>query len=267
MFLAGHINAGAIEAAQRGMQVHAHNLANSMSDGFCRKTPVFTDVVYQSLVGPGGGRAMQNDDTGVPAMQAGTGTRVVAVQTNFQRGMMEPTKNKFDIAIQGPGFLQVDLGNNQVAYTRSGHLRLDEDGNLLTSTGYKLTDNIQVDLTRYKDMVIAKDGQILGVLPDNTYDTLGQLTLWKFVNPGGLMQREDTLFTTTPNTGQATQANPGEAGFGDVMQGYIERSNVDGPMELVKAALMNRFLTSNSTMLKMDQETQKSMLQQISMAT
>lgn len=267
---ASAVAATALGAGDIALQVSAHNLSNQLSVGFQRKNPVTTNLVYQDVVAGTGGRVGEAE-LGIPTMQAGAGVRTAATLTDLRRGAPEPTKNQFDIYINGAGYFQVDLGNGMVGYTRAGHLKVDEDGLLRTATDYPLMDNITIDMTVYTSVIIDKAGRVFGVDPTQ-YGTarqveLGQLTLWNFMNPQGLEAKEDTLFIESPEAGASIQSNPGENSVGTLLQGYVERSNVDGPMELVNAVRIHRYSNSNATMLRLGEEMERNNLQQIAAVT
>jgi len=266
MSTASAVAATGIQAADIALQVNAHNLANQMSAGFRGKRAVTTNLVYQDLVSGAGG-PVGAAELGIPTMQAGSGVRVAATLTDMKRGTPKPTKNQFDVYINGPGYLQVDLGGGRVGYTRAGHLKVDENGLLRTASDYPLMDNIQVDLTLYSNIIIDKSGRVFGVDPmqDGTarQQQLGQLTLWNFTNPQGLEDREDTVFIQSPEAGASIQGNPGENALGTILQGYVESSTVEGPIELVNAINIQRYSSSCATMLRLGEEMDRNNLHQI----
>lgn len=262
-FISAHIAATGVQAGDQAMQVAADNLANQLSDAFKRVDGVFQNTIYQDITGSFGGPQGNRQNIGIPPLQSGTGVRMAGIMRDFRPGISEATKNKFDVYIAGEGFLQVDIGNDTTAYTRMGHLKVDSSGTLRTLTDYPLTDNIQIDLTKYKDFNITRDGKVVGVDLTDNYTELGQITLWTFVNPAGLEAKEDTLFTWLPEAGQEVQGNPNDPGFGHLMQGYIERSNVNAPKELVNAVIAQRYSNANATLLRMAQDMEKVNISQI----
>jgi flagellar basal-body rod protein FlgG len=149
-------------------------------------------------------------------------------------------------------------------YTRLGHLKVDSTGTLRTITDYPLTDNITIDMTKYQRLEITREGKVLGLNSQNSYDELGQITLKNFINPAGLEAHEDTLFVATLESGDPISGNPGEPYFGELMQGYVERSNVDGSKELIKAVMAQRYGNANAALLRMAQDMEKVNISQIS---
>src|SRR5262249_62206220 len=96
-----------LDAQQTNMDVTAHNLANVSTNGFKRSRAVFEDLLYQTLRQPG---AQSSQQTQLPSgLQLGTGVRPVATERVFTQGNLQQTGNPLDIAINGNGFLQVQL--------------------------------------------------------------------------------------------------------------------------------------------------------------
>jgi flagellar basal-body rod protein FlgG len=74
-----------------------------------------------------------------------------SVQKVFQQGDYQRTDNELDIALEGNGFLQVNLPSGDKAYTRAGALKTDADGKIVTSDGYTIEPNLTIPAktTRY----------------------------------------------------------------------------------------------------------------------
>ena len=269
MSTAAPVSATALQAADIMLQNSAHNLANVRTTSFNREDVVATNLVYEDIVTGGGGPVGQSA-LGIPSVQVGSGVRVAATLPSQRNGTPQPTKNQLDIYINGVGYLQVDLGNGLVGYTRAGNLKVDEDGLLRTAADYPLMDNITIDMTKYSSVIIDKSGRIYGVDPTQSEDSrhveLGQLTLWTFMNPQGLEKREDTIFIQSPEAGTSVSNNPGQDLFGTILQGYTETSTVDSSMELVNAISIQRYSNANATLLRLAQDMDKNNLQQISSA-
>ena len=269
MSIAASVSATGIEASKIGLQVIAHNLANQQSTAFQRVTPSMTNLVYEDIVTGGGGPKGQTE-LGIPVLQAGAGVRVAATLADQRRGTPEPTQNQLDIYINGPGYLQVDLGNGLVGHTRAGNLKIDETGVLRTAADYPLMDNITIDMTVYSGVIIDKSGKVYGIDPAQVENArhveLGQINLWTFTNPQGLEAREDTIFIQSPEAGAATSNLPGIGNMGTIMQGYKERSTVEGSVELVRAIEIQQWSQSNATLLKIAEEMDKANLNQIASA-
>jgi len=122
--------ASGMMAQQLNMDNIAHNLANVQSTAFKKANVEFQDLLYAQMETP------EADATA--GLQIGMGTRAVTTQQIFSQGSLKQTGNNFDLAIQGDGFFKVQLPDGKTAYTRDGALKLDGQGNLLTSGGYAL---------------------------------------------------------------------------------------------------------------------------------
>ena len=122
-----------LEALQTNMDVISNNLANVNTTGFKRTRAVFEDLMYQTIRQPGAQVGAANQlPTG---LQVGTGVRTVATERIHTQGDMKHTGHNMDIAIQGSGFLQVEMPDGTFAYTLDGSLQLDQNGQLVTAGG------------------------------------------------------------------------------------------------------------------------------------
>src|ERR1700682_5940254 len=106
-------------AQQRQIEVVSNNLANVSTSGFKRAVAHTTDVGYQAgltaPVGPGG--------LDVRLVGIGEGTQLADITHEFVPGSLQATGNYLDVALQGEGFLQVNMPDGSTAYTRGGSLR------------------------------------------------------------------------------------------------------------------------------------------------
>ncbi|MHC4663775.1 MAG: flagellar basal-body rod protein FlgG [Planctomycetota bacterium] len=221
-----------MRAQQLNIDVIANNLANVNTIGYKRSRALFQDLFYQelNLVGGTTGQGVVSP----VGSQVGTGARLIGIQRSFQPGSAKETQEELDVMIEGDGFFRVQLAGGQTGYTRSGSFKLDQDGNLITTNGYILSDNITVDPNRIS-MSISPEGQITYIMQGEQQATpAGQLNLAKFVNPGALRAIGDNLFLQTDASGDPIEDIPGNAdvGLGRLRQGFLEESNVDVIREL-----------------------------------
>ncbi len=123
-----------LDAQQTSLDVIANNLANTSTNGFKRARPVFEDLLYQTLRQPG---AQSSQSTQIPSgLQLGTGVRPVSTARILTQGYMMEKGIDLDVAINGAGFLTVLLPDGTSAYTRDGSFQKDNQGQLVTSSGY-----------------------------------------------------------------------------------------------------------------------------------
>lgn len=236
-----------LDAQQTRMDVTANNLANVNTTGFKKSQPTFEDLTYQTIRQPG---ASSSQQTQIPTgLQVGTGTRLVSTEKNFTQGSLQKTDNSLDIAIQGNGFLQVQMPDGTVAYTRDGSLKKDNQGQLVTSDGYLITPPITVPANA-STISIGNDGVVSVTQPGSPAATqIGQIQLASFVNNGGLLSIGKNLYQETASSGQPNTGAPNTNEFGSVLQGYIESSNVNVAEELINMIQTQRAYELNSKVI------------------
>ncbi|WP_068636399.1 flagellar basal-body rod protein FlgG [Thauera butanivorans] len=233
-----------LDAQQTSLDVISNNLANVSTNGYKRQRAVFEDLLYQTIRQPGAQTTQQTQVSS--GLQIGTGVRPVATERIFTQGSPQQTGGALDLAIQGNGFLQIAMPDGTTAYTRDGALQLDNQGNVITASGYPLLDAIQIpaDATQIS---IGKDGTVTVKLPNQIeMQPVGQIQLATFVNPGGLQSMGENLFYETASSGEATPTEPGTNGAGVINQGYVENSNVNVAEELVSMIVTQRAYELNS---------------------
>jgi flagellar basal-body rod protein FlgG len=234
-----------LEAQQTNMDVISNNLANVNTDGFKQSRAVFQDLMYQTLRQPG---AQVGDDNQLPSgLQIGTGVRNVATERIHTQGNLKETDNPMDIAIQGRGFLQVEMPDGTFRYTRDGSLQVDQNGQLVTAGGYPIQPPINIP-DNALSLTIARDGTVSVTQPGavGTNVNVGQLQLATFVNPTGLQSEGENLYAETDASGPANYEQPGLDGAGLVLQKYVETSNVNVAEELVNMITTQRAYEMNS---------------------
>ncbi|ODT32762.1 MAG: flagellar basal-body rod protein FlgG [Hydrogenophaga sp. SCN 70-13] len=220
-----------VQAQDAKLQAIANNLANVNTTGFKRDRVVFEDLFYQVERQPGAAQAEgMNTPVGV---QLGNGVRVAGTQKVFTTGSLQTTGQPLDIAIQGQGFLQVELPGGETAYTRAGQLQRSPEGRLMTAQGYPLVPDITLPANA-KSITIGENGTVSVSLPGDTApQEIGQITLAGFVNPAGLLALGDNLYQETAASGVPTEGIAGEEALGAIKQGALEGSNVQVVEEMV----------------------------------
>jgi flagellar basal-body rod protein FlgG len=233
-----------MDAQQTNIDVISNNLANVSTNGFKKARPVFEDLLYQTLRQPG---AQSSQQTQLPTgLQLGTGVRPVAVERIHTQGSLTQTGNSLDVAINGKGFLQILMPDGTTAYTRDGSFQVDNQGQMVTSSGYTLQPAITIP-SNATSVTIGKDGTVSVTQPGTTATTqVGTIQLADFINPAGLQSLGENLFQETSASG-APQANtPGTNGLGVLNQNYVETSNVNVVEEMVNMIQAQRAYEINS---------------------
>jgi flagellar basal-body rod protein FlgG len=233
-----------MEGQQFKLDTISNNLANVGTSGFKRGGVVFEDLMYDSLRQVG---AASSDQTQLPTgLQVGLGTRVSASTRNFSQGNLQQTGNNLDMAIKGQGFFQIQLPDGSTAYTRDGSFQLDATGQIVTANGHALQPGITIPANA-QSVTIAADGTVNVTLPTQAApQSVGQLQLASFINPGGLDPRGQNLYAETAASGAPSAGAPGTDGRGGLMQGYVEGSNVNVVEELVSMIATQRAYELNS---------------------
>ncbi|MGN6389545.1 MAG: flagellar basal-body rod protein FlgG [Burkholderiaceae bacterium] len=233
-----------LDAQQTQMDVISNNLANVSTSGFKRSRAVFEDLLYQTLRQPG---AQSSQQTQLPSgLQIGTGVRPVATERIFTQGNLQQTGNAKDVAIQGDGFFQVLLPDGTTAYTRDGSFQTDNQGQLVTSSGFPVQPAITIPANALS-ITVGRDGTVSVTQSGSVQPTqVGTLQLATFVNPAGLASRGENLYIETAASGNPNTNTPGTNGAGTLAQGYVETSNVNVVEELVNMIQTQRAYEINS---------------------
>src|SRR5690606_2678502 len=133
---------------------------------------------------------------------------------------------KFDLALVGKGWFQIEGADGEPLYTRAGTFNTSATGQLVTVDGFPVQPAIVVPEDAV-DVIINKPGQVFARIDGQTdLQELGQLTLANFSNEAGLEPIGNNLFRETVASGPANVGVPGDPGFAEVEQGYLEDSNV-----------------------------------------
>ncbi|HTD05382.1 flagellar basal-body rod protein FlgG [Undibacterium sp.] len=233
-----------LDAQQTQMDVISNNLANVSTTGFKRSRAVFEDLLYQNLRQPG---AQSSQQTQLPSgLQIGTGVRSVATERIHTQGNLQQTTNSKDLAIQGDGFFQVLLPDGTTAYTRDGSFQVDNQGQMVTSSGYTIQPAITIPANA-QSITIGRDGTVSVTQPGSVNATqVGTVQIATFINPTGLLSTGENLYVETAASGSPNTNTPGTNGAGTLAQGYVETSNVNVAEELVNMIQTQRAYEINS---------------------
>ncbi len=233
-----------LDAQQTRMAVVSHNLANVNTTGFKQGRAVFEDLLYQNVRQSGGS---SSQDTLLPSgMNLGTGVRVVATEKLFTQGSVLNTENALDVAINGRGFFQILKPDGELAYTRDGALQLNDQGELVTSSGYIVQPGISIP-DGAQTITIGSDGIVsVKFAGQATPSQIGVIETADFINPVGLQAIGENLYVETASSGPAQSGTPGLNGLGTIVQGALEGSNVNVVAELVNMIETQRAYEMNS---------------------
>jgi flagellar basal body rod protein FlgG len=161
---------------------------------------------------------------------------------NFVMGETQATRRELDVAIQGDGYFEVQLEDGSKAYTRSGEFRLRADRTLVTSSGKEVMSEGGGPITFVAGgdpVTINRDGTLF-----QGENSLGKLSVQKFENNADLVPIAGGFFvpgaTSTPERVEAPE----------LMQGYLEGSNISALREMVDLVLISRAYEANQKIIK-----------------
>jgi flagellar basal-body rod protein FlgG len=242
------IAATGMQAQQTNVEVISNNIANMSTTGFKRRRAEFQDLIYQNLRRVGS----NSSDSGsvVPAgAQVGLGVRTAAIYRISEQGNLQQTSNSFDLAVRGNGYFQVTLPSGDTAYTRDGTFGLSPEGQIVTADGYVVAPGITIPANA-RDVTINGSGEVQVKIDGQTApNTVGTLQLAGFPNEAGLDAQGDNLFLQSAASGNPVTGTPGTPGFGSVMQGFVETSNVNVVTEITSLISAQRAYEMNSRVI------------------
>ena len=208
----------------------AQNLANATANGYRAESNVF--------------RAAQVFGDGLP-------TRAFVVDStpraNFEPGPINHTGNDLDVAIEGAGWMVVQLENGDEALTRAGSLKVSANGLLQTRDGLNVSgDGGAITIPPDTTIAIARDGTVSTIPNGPAAKTVNAVGRIKLVNPpeDQLVRGTDGLFRLKDN--QPAQTDPNVSLIG----GALEGSNVNVVEELVNMISLARQFDMQMKMLQ-----------------
>jgi flagellar basal-body rod protein FlgG len=238
--------ASGMTGQQFNIDTIANNLSNVNTTGFKKNRADFEDLLYQTRRVAG---TPATEVTLVPTgVQVGHGVKVAATQKVFTQGSLQNTGNVSDVAIEGEGFFRVLLYDGTYGYTRDGAFKIDSNGQFVTSNGYRLMPEIILPEGFIRETLsISQDGRVTVKVPGNDDPiTVGQLELYRFVNPTGLQAIGENLFKVSAASGDPIQGRPGFDGMGKTIHRFLEMSNVSIVQEMVNMIVAQRAYEFNS---------------------
>ena len=239
-----HVAKTGLNAQQVRMQIISNNLANVNTNGFKRDRANFESLLYQVIRTSGAQTSVDTELTS--GFSVGTGVSIVNSNKLHSQGSIVSTDNALDLAIDGGGFFQVLLPDGQIVYTRNGAFARNNEGTLTTSSGFIVQPEIVIPAEATK-INVSSDGIVSVQIPDQVEaQEVGQLQLADFQNRRGLEPIGENFYVETIASGPPILENPFAAGFGKLVQGSLEASNVNVVQELVDMIETQRAYEVNS---------------------
>jgi flagellar basal-body rod protein FlgG len=243
------IAATGMSAQQTNLEVIANNIANVNTTGFKRARAEFSDLLYQTERLAGTPNS-SNQNIIPEGANIGLGVRTAAIRNVHIQGALTSTGNRFDLALTGQGWFQVEGAGEGLVYTRAGAFNTNALGQMVTVDGFLVSPNITVPEGAV-EVIVNQTGQAFARLEDQIdLQEIGQLTLATFANDAGLKPMGSNLFSETEASGAAVVGIPGDPGFASIQQGYLEASNVDPVKEITELIAAQRGYEMNSKVIQ-----------------
>lgn len=240
-------------AQQTAVDTISNNISNINTNGYKTSQNEFKSLLYQELQSA---TTSANGESKPINSQVGLGVRNSSITTIFTQGSFYETTNNFGFAIDGDGFFAVQGKDGKTYYTRNGNFALSKDKNgltLSTSDGEPILDTKGKKITFNANMTAANitvtaDGEFC--YPDATGNprSLGvSIGVYQFSNPSGLEKHSGSLYEPTAASGAAmNEATTNNISKSNVVQGYLEGSNVQLADEMVNLIVAQRAYEANS---------------------
>jgi|694.fasta_scaffold72433_1 flagellar basal body rod protein FlgG len=225
--------AAAMNANARWQEVISENLSASSVPGFRRQQVSFSAVAAG---------VMRNE----PSQQHWSLPKATN-STSFERGQLNRSAGPYDVAIEGPGFFEVQMADGSRGYTRDGSFQTNAQGQLVTKQGYLVMGSsgpIQFDRNSSAPVSISPEGEV-----SQGADNKGQLKVVDFNQPQQL----------TPVTGGYFVANspglmPEELRTPAVRHGFLEGANTSSVAEMANLITAMRGFETNQRIVQLNDE-------------
>lgn len=240
-------SASSMSALERWQDATSQNITSAQTTGYRKRTVEFSSQVAGKWnIRPDAKNAGPENEHAVLFTKVTTGI-------NFMTGETQPTRRELDVAIQGDGFFEMDGPGGQKLYTRSGEFRVTPERTLVGAGGLPVlsdSGNQMVTLPGGGAITINRDGTIF-----QGSTAIGKLGIYKFANQGALMPTAGGMFVAGPEAGKDTMTDP------ELMQGYLEQSNVQPLREMVDLVLISRAYEANQKIITSADEQMEKTLQ------
>lgn len=232
-------------ALQREMDVIANNVANSATNGFKRRSGLFSEFLSPKARGD----AFRPGDRSISfAIDRGSAL-------DLSQGAMERTGNPLDVAIKGDGFFTVRTPQGE-RYTRNGSLSLNGRGELVTSDGHPV-------LAEQGPLAFTAADSDIAIAADGTVSTLqgvrGRLKLVTFSSANVLENIGANLFSAREAPRPAGAELRLEAGM-------VEKSNVSPVVEVARMIEVGRAYASQAQIIQRSDELRRAAITKLAEA-
>lgn len=254
---------------QTNVDTIANNLANVNTNGYKTQTNEFKSLLYQNIQTK---TTSANGESKPTSAQVGLGVRNASITSIFKQGNMVASESDTAFAIDGKGFFAVQGEDGNTYYTRNGNFQFtlaavgNQVGNMLATTdGLPVLDTTGKAIVldeRYvvSNITVTADGELCYPDANNNPQPMGiRMGIFQFNNPNGLEKLGDSLYQQTAASGvPLNEATNNDVQKSEIVQGYLEGSNVQVVDEMVNMIVAQRAYELNSKAITASDE----MLQQ-----
>ncbi len=251
-----YTGASGMIAQQARLDTVSNNLANVDKTGFKKDLTLFKafpDMLIRRLRESGLGITPAGSYDSMPYVgKLGTGVEVNEVYTDFDQGSLQRTENNFDLALEGQGFMTVQTERGE-RYTRNGSFTINQEGVLMTHNGYPVMGENGIIRVQQNNFIVNERGEVianaaigpdeLASMANNDWSqpvVVDRLKLVDFEHIRELKKEGDSLWRETEFSGP-----PLPPGNLKVVQGFLEKSNVNMVRELVDMIEVQRSYEAN----------------------
>ena len=207
--------ASGMEATQNQLNAISNDMANLNTTGYQATEVGFQDLLYSS-----GGSS-----SGSPSISTGAGASAQIVGRSDAQGAIQNTGRSLDVAIQGPGYLQVRQNDGSIGLTRNGALQVNAQGEVTNTQGNPLVPPLKLPKgTDAENIKIETNGQVV-----SGTKTIGKISLVNVPAPSQLQPDGNSTFSVTSGSGAVRPATGST-----LQQGALEGSNVDVAQDMTK---------------------------------
>ncbi|WP_138202630.1 flagellar hook protein FlgE [Haloimpatiens lingqiaonensis] len=207
------------------------------------------------------------------------GPQDVKIEIKWVKNSDDPTKGTFNVFVNGKDYGKANEFNNKTDVNSAekdqglceilGNTKLNIDASKLPTSesapaitdeqkkyswSYALTAEGDKKVTSFS---IEKDGVIKATLDDGKVTALGQIAMASFRNTAGLKKMGKNMYQNTANSGEPNirsgiGGNPvvdNSDGYGDMMQGMLEMSNIDLAEQFTDMIVASRAFQASGKMI------------------
>jgi flagellar basal-body rod protein FlgG len=225
--------AAGVSAQQEQLDAISNDLANVNTTGYKPERVAFNDLLYNDV------RMSGTEST------SGAGANAEVIGRDSAQGALRQTGNPLDVAIEGPGYIEVTTPGGEAALTRDGSLAFDAGRTLVTAAGDRISPQIKLpEGVSASEVSIGRDGTVSAA-----GKALGKIKLVDVRSPAHLVSLGGNLFAPTAASGA-----PAAASEAKLHQGALESSSVDMGSEMANLVTTQRAFQMDSSAIQLESQ-------------